>query len=49
MICLLNTLEKYPSLIEESVTSNQIVLGDYNAAVHTVLELNCYKCVTHNN
>ena len=38
VICLLNTLEKYPSLIEESVTSNLIVLGDYNTAIDTVLK-----------
>ena len=29
---------KISSLMEESVTSNLIVLGDYNAAVDTVLE-----------
>ena len=37
-------IEKISSIIEESVTSNSIVLGDFNAAVDTVLNLNYWKC-----
>ena len=48
MICLLNTLAKISSIIEESVTSNVIILGDFNAAVDTVFESELLEmCKSH--
>ena len=41
-------IEKISSLIEDSVTSNLIVLGDFNAAVNTLFEFELVNmCNTH--